>query len=262
MPYIMATDILILIKIYILILIYLKAKEIVAMFIPDYLVNKQFGDRYFDVVNAIEEAQQIHFKNNNLLDRIKSGIESNTPFIIGETGFGAGRIVVSLMEYLNKSELKNITIEYNTVELFPLSSERMLNILSGFRNRAEKEIDTLIKVYRDVDIDVKGWHRMKIEQPFGCLYLHLWIGEALEMLNSLEKLCDAWFLDGHSPKKNPSMWRPELLMEIGRKTKKGGTCSTYTVSGAVKKALFDAGFDISKLPGFGGKKEVLKGVKR
>ncbi|AEV68476.1 tRNA (5-methylaminomethyl-2-thiouridine)(34)-methyltransferase MnmD [Acetivibrio clariflavus] len=232
------------------------------MFIPDYLVNEHFGDRYFDVVNAIDEAQQIHFKNNNLLARIKSVIESNTPFIIGETGFGAGRIVVSLMEYLNKSNLENITIEYNTVELFPLSSERMLNILSGFRNRAEKEIDNLIKAYRAVDIDINGWHQIKIEQPFGCLYLNLWIGEALEMLNSLDKLCDAWFLDGHCPRKNPSMWRPELLMEIGRKTKKGGTCSSYTVSGVVKRALSDAGFDIVKLPGFGGKKEVLQGVKR
>lgn len=232
------------------------------MFIPDYLMNEQFGDRYFDVVNAIDEAQQIHFKNNNLIERIKVVIKSDTPFIIGETGFGAGRIVVSLMEYLNKSGLKNIIIEYNTVELFPLSYERMLNILSGFKNRVENEIDSLIKAYKEIDISINGWHRMKIEQPFGCLYLNLWIGEALEMLNSLDKLCDAWFLDGHSPKKNPAMWRPELLMEIGRKTKKGGTCSTFTVSGTVKRALSDAGFDIVKLPGFGGKKEVLQGVKR
>jgi len=232
------------------------------MFIPDYLMNEQFGDRYFDVVNAIDEAQQIHFKNNNLIDRIKVGVKYGNPFIIGETGFGAGRIVVSLMEYLNKSGLNDIIIEYNTVELFPLSYERMLNILSGFKNRVENEIDSLIKAYKEIDISINGWHRMKIEQPFGCLYLNLWIGEALEMLNSLDKLCDAWFLDGHSPKKNPEMWRPELLMEIGRKTKKGGTCSTFTVSGTVKRALSDAGFEIAKLPGFGGKKEVLQGVKR
>lgn len=231
------------------------------MFIPDYLVNKEFDDRYFDVVNAIDEAQQIHFTNNNILDRIKAEYESKAPFVIGETGFGAGRIVISLMEYLNKSRLKNITIEYNTVELFPMSPERMLNILSGFKNRVDSEINALINAYKVIDINAMGWHKMKIDQPFGCLYLNLWIGEALEMLNSLESLCDTWFLDGHSPKKNPLMWRPELLMEVGRKTKIGGTCSSFTVSGSVRRSLLEAGFNVVKLPGYGGKKEVLQGVK-
>lgn len=231
------------------------------MFIPDYLVNEQFDDRYFDVVNAIDEAQQIYFKNNNLLDRIEAGIEANTPFIIGETGFGAGRVVVSLLEYLNKSGLKDISIEYNSVELYPMSSDRMLNILDGFRNRVGDEINALLEAYKSIDITVTGWHKMKIEQHFGTLYLNLWIGEALEMLNSLDSLCDVWFLDGHSPKKNPSIWRPELLLEVGKKTKKGGTCSTFTVAGIVKRALVEAGFELVKFPGCGGKNQVLHGVK-
>lgn len=231
------------------------------MFIPSYLVNEQFNDRYFDVVNALDEAQQIYFTNNNLIERITMGIESENPFIIGETGFGAGRVVVSLMEFMGESGLKNISIEFNSVELYPLSSERMLYILNGFRDRVGEEIDTLVEAYRSIDITVAGWHSMKIQQSFGTLELNLWIGEALEMVNALGKSCDVWFLDGHSPKKNPSIWRPELLMAIGTKTKTGGTCATFTVSGAVKNALVAAGFTLKKHPGCGGKKEVLQGVK-
>jgi len=231
------------------------------MFIPDYLVNEQFDDRYFDVVNALDEAQQIYFENNNLLDRLKIAVQANTPFRIGETGFGAGRIVVALLEYLNKNGLKKITIEYNSVELFPMTSERMLKILDGFKDRVVGEINALVEAYKSVDITVAGWHKMKVEQSFGTLYLNLWIGEALEMLNSLENPCDVWFLDGHGPKKNPSIWRPELLLEVGKKTKKGGTCSTFTVAGVVKRALIDAGFELVKLPGCGGKNHVLQGVK-
>jgi tRNA 5-methylaminomethyl-2-thiouridine biosynthesis bifunctional protein len=231
------------------------------MFMPSYLVNEQFDDRYFDVVNALDEAQQIYFKNNDILERIRMETESNTPFIIGETGFGVGRVVVSLMEYLNKSDLKNVTIEYNTVELYPMSPERMLNILDGFRDRVGNEIDVLVDAYKSIDITVSGWHTLKMEQPFGSLVLNLWIGEALEMVNALESPCDVWFLDGHSPKKNPSIWRPELLMEVGKKTKTGGTCATFTVAGAVKSALSEAGFTLVKFPGCGGKKHVLKGVK-
>ncbi len=231
------------------------------MFIPSYLINKHFNDRYFDVVSALDEAQQIYFKNNDLIERIAMRMNSKTPFIIGETGFGAGRVVVSLMEFIKKSGLKNVSIEYNSVELFPLSSERMLDILSGFKDRVGEEIETLVKAYRSFDINVPGWHSIGIQQSFGTLELNLWIGEALEMVNTLKKSCDVWFLDGHSPKKNPSIWRPDLLMTIGKKTKIGGTCSTFTVAGAVKRALMAAGFTLKKLNGCGGKKEVLQGVK-
>lgn len=231
------------------------------MLIPSYLVNEQFDDRYFDVVNAVDEAQQIYFRNNNLLERITLGVESKTPFIIGETGFGAGRVVVSLMEFMEKSGLKNITIEYNSVELYPLSPERMLNILNSFKDRIGEGIDTLVEAYGSIDITVAGWHSMKIQQSFGTIVLNLWIGEALEMVKALEKSCDVWFLDGHSPKKNPSIWRPELLMAIGEKTKTGGTCATFTVAGAVRRALMAAGFTLNRYPGCGGKKEVLQGVK-
>ncbi len=231
------------------------------MQIPSNLVNEQFDDRYFDVVSALDEAQQIYFKNNNLIERISRGLDSNSPFIIGETGFGAGRVVVALMEFIRKSGLQNVSLEYNSVELYPLSPERMLDILSGFKDRVGEEISTLVEAYRSIDITVAGWHSVKIQQPFGMIQLNLWIGEALEMVSSLKKSCDVWFLDGHSPKKNPSIWRPELLMAIGNRTKTGGTCATFTVAGVVKSALVEAGFTLQKYPGCGGKKHVLQGVK-
>lgn len=227
------------------------------MFIPEDLINEHFNDRYFDVVSALDEAQQIYFRNNDLIERITEGTKLKIPFIIGELGFGAGRIVVSLMEFLQESGLENIHIEYYSVELYPLSSGRMGSILGGFKDRAGKEIEALVKEYERIDIKVPGWHSMKIQQSFGTIELKLWIGEALEMVNALRKPCDVWFLDGHGPKKNPSMWRPELLTAIGEKTKASGSCSTFTVAVAVQKALREAGFTVEKLPGCGGKKEVL-----
>ena len=231
------------------------------MSIPTYLVNEQFDDRYFDIVNALDEAQQIYFRNNSLLERIVSAKEAGSSFVIGETGFGAGRVVVSLMEFVKENGLKDISIEYNSVELYPMRPERMLQILGGFWERVGAEIDILVKAYSSIDISKGGWHSIIIQQSFGTIELNLWIGEALEMVNALEKSCDVWFLDGHSPKKNPSIWRDELLMAIGEKTKVEGTCATFSVAGAVRRALEAAGFTIKLLPGCGGKKEVLHGVK-
>ena len=238
-----------------------KSQETFSQIPPSYLVNEQFDDRYFDVVNALDEAQQIHFRNNALVERIACAKEAGSPFIIGETGFGAGRVVVSLMEHLKDSGLCEVVIEYNSVELYPINPERMLQILSGFRERVGSEIEILEEEYSKIDITRAGWHSIVISQAFGTIKLNLWIGEALEMVSALDKPCDVWFLDGHSPKKNPSIWREELLLAIGQKTKAGGSCSTFTVSVAVRKALTAAGFTITLLPGCGGKKQVLHGAK-
>ncbi len=228
---------------------------------PANLVNERFNDRYFDVVNAIDEAQQIHFRNNRLLERIGASIAQGKWFVIGETGFGAGRMLVALMEYLKQSRLSNVSIQYNTVELYPISPERMLSLLSPFEDRASAEISTLVGAYRGIDITASGWHSLQLSQPFGTIELRLWIGEALEMVEALSEPCDVWFLDGHGPKKNPSMWRAELLAAIGATTKPLGSCSTYTVASVVRTGLIAAGFKLQRHPGHGGKKEVLQGIK-
>ena len=232
------------------------------MQIPAYLINEHFDDRYFDVVDALDESQQVFFQNSSLLERIAAGSGSGEALVIGETGFGAGRNVVSLMEYLANSACTDVSIEYYSVELYPLRPERMFAILEGFKDRVGAQIHALMATYQELDLAEPGWHRMIIQQSFGTINIKLWVGEALEMVQALETPCDVWFLDGHGPKKNPMMWRPELLMAIGEKTKPGGSIATFTVAGEVRRGLAEAGFVVRKSPGCGGKKEVLQGIKQ
>jgi tRNA U34 5-methylaminomethyl-2-thiouridine-forming methyltransferase MnmC len=227
------------------------------MLTPPYLVNEHYDDRYFDVVNAIEEAKHIFFEGTGII----SMLTKNAKLSIGETGFGSGRLMIALMYYLDNSGMTDIAITYNSVELHPISGERMASILEGFRNPVGHLIDQLLQAYIGIDTTRPGWLRMQFTRPFGALTLNLYIGEALEMVNALSTSCDIWFLDGHGPKKNPDIWRPELLMAIGEKTVSGGACATFTVAGAVRRALASAGFSVEQRPGFGGKKAVLKGVK-
>jgi tRNA 5-methylaminomethyl-2-thiouridine biosynthesis bifunctional protein len=230
------------------------------MQIPPNIINEHYDDRYFDVVNAIKEARHIHFDGCSLIDRIKSIKGTGKPFHIGETGFGAGRILVGLMEYLDSSDLTDINVHFHSVELYPLSSERILSILDCFRETAGSNIDLLIEKYDSLDINKNGWHKFSLPRPFGTITVNIWTGEALEMVNVLDISCDAWFLDGHGPKKNPQMWRSELLNAISEKTVQNGTFSTYTVAGDVRRTLQAAGFVVEKGDGFGGKKSVMRGV--
>ena len=229
--------------------------------VPPYLVNEHYDDRYFDVFNALEEAKHIYIQGSGFNEIFSAMGPGSNEFRIGETGFGAGRVLIALLDFLDNCGLTNMAITYNTVELHPVTFERMAAILGGFRTEAGQLIDELVAAYSRVEISRPGWHRMQLTRPFGVLTLNLWIGEALEMLHALTNPCDAWFLDGHGPKKNPSIWRHELLMSIGEKTVTGGTCATYTVAGDVRRSLASAGFSVEQRSGFGGKKAVLKGIK-
>jgi len=231
------------------------------MQIPPYLVNEYYDDRYFDVVNAIEEAKHIFFRGTGILDILSAKEPGSKEFRIGETGFGAGRLLVALMDSLDNCGITDTAITYNSVELHPITSERMAAILGGFRGEAGPLIDLLVRAYGRIDISRPGWHKIQLTRPFGLLALNLWVGEALEMVHALTIPCDTWFLDGHGPKKNPDMWRQELLAAIGEKTVTGGTCATFTVAGAVRRGLMAAGFSVEQRPGFGGKKAVLRGLK-
>ncbi len=229
--------------------------------VPPYLLNEHYDDRYFDVVNAIEEARHIYFQGSGIMDILSARGPGRKVLRIGETGFGAGRVLIALLDFLDNCGLTDISVTYNSAELHPITSERMLSILAGFRTDVGPLIDLLVQAYSCTEITKPGWHQIQLVRPFGILTLNLWIGEALEMVHALTIPCDAWFLDGHGPKKNPSIWRPELMFAIGEKTETGGVCATYTVAGAVRRGLIAAGFSVEQRPGFGGKKAVLKGIK-
>ena len=72
---------------------------------------------------------------------------------------------------------------------------------------------------------------------------------------------DAWYLDGFSPAKNPQMWKNELFETVAELSKTGTTISTFTSAGVVRRGLIETGFNISKVPGLGKKREILSGIK-
>jgi tRNA U34 5-methylaminomethyl-2-thiouridine-forming methyltransferase MnmC len=70
---------------------------------------------------------------------------------------------------------------------------------------------------------------------------------------------DAIYLDPFSPAVNPDAWTPAVLRGLARRLRPGGVLASYSVAGAVRRALADAGLEVAKVPGPpGGKREVLR----
>jgi tRNA U34 5-methylaminomethyl-2-thiouridine-forming methyltransferase MnmC len=71
-------------------------------------------------------------------------------------------------------------------------------------------------------------------------------------------LFDAVYLDPFSPAVDPEAWRPATLTALAATLVPGGALVTYSVQGAVRRALAAAGLAVAKVPGpMGAKREVL-----
>jgi tRNA 5-methylaminomethyl-2-thiouridine biosynthesis bifunctional protein len=88
--------------------------------------------------------------------------------------------------------------------------------------------------------------------------LTLATGPAEAALAGLDLRADAWFLDGFAPARNPDMWSDAILRQVARLSAPGARAATYSVAGAVRRSLQEAGFQLRRAPGFGRKRERLE----
>ena len=99
--------------------------------------------------------------------------------------------------------------------------------------------------------------KKKDKQKFSLLTL-IFLSILVIVLSNFNFKADTWYLDGFSPKTNPSAWTEKLFQEIYKHTNWRGSLSTFTVAGYVRRGLQKSGFCVSKTKGFGKKKEILE----
>jgi tRNA 5-methylaminomethyl-2-thiouridine biosynthesis bifunctional protein len=105
---------------------------------------------------------------------------------------------------------------------------------------------------------VPGVHRFSFED--GHVLMTLAVGDLHEQLRDAAFAADAVFLDGFDPELNPQMWDRYAIQRVARHCRRGTTIATWTVAGAVRRELAQAGFRIDKIDGLPPKRHCLRGV--
>ncbi|MBB5517285.1 bifunctional tRNA (5-methylaminomethyl-2-thiouridine)(34)-methyltransferase MnmD/FAD-dependent 5-carboxymethylaminomethyl-2-thiouridine(34) oxidoreductase MnmC [Amphiplicatus metriothermophilus] len=209
---------------------------------------RAFGDVYFSG-HGPAEAAHVFMNGNDLPRRFAKGGR----FAIGELGFGSGlNVLMSWALWRETDKPAGARLRVFSVEAWPLSAQDMARAHAAWPALAELSA----RLRALLPPPVAGFHRLDLD---GDVALTLAYGEAGAMLARAEGEIDAWFFDGFAPSKNPEMWRAALFREAARLSKPGATFATFTVAGAVRRRLAEAGFAHEKRPGFGRKKEMLAG---
>lgn len=207
-----------------------------------------FDDIYF-AEDGPAETRHVFLAGNGLPERFKH----QQSFVIGELGFGTGlNLLCALESWRLSAKPQGARLHFFSVEAHPLSPEDMATAHSRWPHLAHLS-QTLRAI---LPPPAEGSHRIDLDDN---TTLQLFYGDAIDGLKQFQGGVDAWFLDGFAPSKNPAMWSPELLAHVARLSAEKASIATFTVAGAVRRALESNGFEVEKAPGFGKKREMLKG---
>lgn len=224
------------------------------MYDRDELNNPHYNDCYFSYDEGVEEALYVFVEGNGFPEQFFE----NETLHIGETGYGTGLNAMALVSSLPKGH--SGVIHFYSVEKYPLSSERIIELLGGSYNKIDTIADRFLQLWQTMDTGKSGWVGGEIQFNSVSFILHLYIGDVREFLRELPREMDYWFLDGHSPDKNPDMWSAEVMKLVGERSHKGTRLATFSAAGIVKSGLREAGFFIKRRKGFGGKRHMVQGI--
>ena len=208
----------------------------------------RFDDVYFSQQDGLAEARAVFLAGCGLPGRW----QGRTGFCVAELGFGTGLNLAALLDLWRREGPPGGHLSMFSVEGFPLSRAEAARALEAWPELAEAA-QALLAVWPE---PTPGFHRLDL--PDFNATLDLAVGDVGWALSQWTGRADAWFLDGFAPSTNPDMWSDTVLDGIAARSAPGARVATFTVAGAVRRALAERGFAVEKRPGHGRKRERLE----
>lgn len=207
-----------------------------------------FDDVYFSRDGGLAETDAVFLGGCGLPE----GWRGKERFAVGELGFGSGLNALAVWRAWRATRAPGAVLHFVSIERAPLPVEAAGRVLQAFPEVAPLA-ERLLRAWPH---RAPGAQRLWFaDDGFA---LTLFVGQASEALARIEGRFDAWFLDGFAPAKNPDMWSAELLRQVAAVSTPGARLATYSVAAAVRRGLAEAGFEVTRRPGFGSKRERLE----
>jgi tRNA U34 5-methylaminomethyl-2-thiouridine-forming methyltransferase MnmC len=206
------------------------------------LYLKDKDETYHSRHGAIQESRHVFIEAG-----LKPLVETGSKEIqILEVGFGTG--LNALLTYL-EAEKNEISIQYTSLEAFPVSSEIVSQLNYGDALNAKAVFQKLHALSWNENHRVSEFFSLQKNQI------------KLEEFGSDKKFGLIYF-DAFAPRVQPELWTEEVFRKIYKLTASDGVLVTYCSKGDVRRAMIAAGFQVEKLPGPPGKREMLRAVKK
>jgi tRNA U34 5-methylaminomethyl-2-thiouridine-forming methyltransferase MnmC len=201
----------------------------------------ELKETYHSRFGAIQEAYHVFIKNG-------LAHTHGQPVSILEIGFGTGlNAFITFLE----SVKNNQEIYYTGVEAYPVAAEEAakLNYVSQLDAEENREVFNTMHTM--------PWEEtVKINKTFTILKRK----QRFEDIQD-SALYNLIYFDAFGYHAQPELWGADVFAKMYKALKPDGILVTYACRTVIKKAMEQAGFITSKLPGPPGKREMLTAIK-
>jgi tRNA U34 5-methylaminomethyl-2-thiouridine-forming methyltransferase MnmC len=206
-----------------------------TLYVPD------LDEAYHSVHGAIQESMHVF---------IKHGLRATTTADISilEIGFGTGLNAILTLAEASQSGQR---IHYHGVEKYPLS-EKEFKKFNFSKVRLDLPQDLFLAMH------LAPWGKTAKIGPGFELYKENADFRSMEATGPF----DLVYFDAFDPQKQPYLWTEEIFSSIARRVRPGAVLVTYSAKGSVRRALISSGFNVQKLSGPPGKREMVRAIKR
>lgn len=192
------------------------------------------GETYHSNRGAMGESQHV-FIDNGL-----KFCELQTVRIL-EVGFGSG---LNGWLTMREAEVCGRQVEYWAVERYPVE----IGVARQMQYAEDKMFMRLHEAQWGELQEIEPWFRIKKIE-----------GDLVD--TKFDATFDLIYFDAFAPDSQPELWTAEVFRGMYNVLSDSGILVTYSAKGVVKRALREAGFEVSRLAGALGKFHMLRALK-
>ncbi|PQJ32800.1 SAM-dependent methyltransferase [Nonlabens arenilitoris] len=202
----------------------------------------EWNEQYHSKHGALQEALHV-FIEMGLKDTLSRKREHTIPISILEYGLGTGLNAMITAQFPTK-----FAINYTAVEAYPIVLSEAIEVNYGqllgnqvlYEKLHQCEWERAVRLTDHFTIE-------KLEKKF-------------DEIND-ESRFDIIYFDAFGPRVQPDLWTIEIFTAAYKALKKDGILTTYCAQGQARRNMQEAGFQIERLPGPPGKREMLRARK-
>jgi Uncharacterized conserved protein len=207
----------------------------------DTLFSPEMEESYHSVNGAAQESRHVF---------IQAGLKevSKQQIRIFEVGFGTG---LNALLTWGEAHRNHLNIVYDSIEAFPVS-DVLLRELNYGQFVPELPTDAFLELHKT------AWNHPAVLEK-DCFLLNKWQRDFTSW--RFTGKYDLIFFDAFAPDKQPEMWEEDLFQKLFETLNKDGILVTYCAKGEVRRRLQRSGFQVERIPGPPGKREMLRARK-